>query len=197
MQDVNEASREATIRPARLALGSRLREIRESRGMTLTAVARQAGLSRSFYTQVEHGRQTMLLDGDNLRQGINSGLGFDSASRSENVRRVGEIAKLMVDAGLIVIVALVSPFHADRARAASLLPPESFVEIFVDTPVEVCRQRDTKGLHALADKGRISNLTGRDQPYEAPDQPSLILRTTELTADEAANRIVALVLERA
>lgn len=146
---------------------------------------------------VEHGRQTMLLDGDNLRQGINSDLGFDSASRSENVRRVGEIAKLMTDAGLIVIVALVSPFRADRARAASLLPRGSFVEIFVDTPVEVCRQRDTKGLHALADKGRISNLTGRDQPYEAPDQPSLILRTTELTADEAANRIVALVLERA
>jgi bifunctional enzyme CysN/CysC len=146
---------------------------------------------------VEHGCQTMLLDGDNLRQGINSDLGFDSASRSENVRRVGEIAKLMMDAGLIVIVALVSPFRTDRARAASLLPPGSFVEIFVDTPVEVCRQRDTKGLHALADKGRISNLTGRDQPYEAPDKPSLILRTTELTADEAADRIVGLVLERA
>jgi bifunctional enzyme CysN/CysC len=146
---------------------------------------------------IEHGRQTMLLDGDNLRQGINSDLGFDSASRSENVRRVGEIAKLMTDAGLIVIVALVSPFRADRARAAALLPAGGFVEIFVDTPLEVCRQRDTKGLHALADKGRLSNLTGRDQPYEAPEQPSLVLRTTELGADEAADRIVALVLEGA
>jgi bifunctional enzyme CysN/CysC len=146
---------------------------------------------------IEHGRQTMLLDGDNLRQGINSDLGFDSASRTENVRRVGEIAKLMVDAGLIVIVALVSPFRADRARAASLLPPGTFVEIFVDTPIEVCRQRDTKGLHALADKGRLPNLTGRGQPYEPPDQPALILETTELSADEAAHHIVALVLDRA
>jgi len=145
---------------------------------------------------VEHGRQTMLLDGDNLRQGINSDLGFDSASRAENVRRVGEIAKLMTDAGLIAIVALVSPFRADRARAASLLPPGSFVEIFIDTPIEVCRQRDTKGLHALADKGRLSNLTGRDQPYEPPEQAALVLRTTELSAAEAADRVVALVLDR-
>jgi bifunctional enzyme CysN/CysC len=146
---------------------------------------------------VEHGRQTMLLDGDNLRQGINSDLGFDSASRTENVRRVGEIAKLMTDAGLIVIVALVSPFRADRARAASLLPAGSFVEIFVDTPMEVCRQRDTKGLHALADKGQLSNLTGRGQPYEPPERPALVVRTTELTADQAADRIVSLVLDQA
>ncbi len=146
---------------------------------------------------VERGHQTMLLDGDNLRQGINSDLGFDSASRAENVRRVGEIAKLMTEAGLIVIVALVSPFRADRLRAASLLPAGSFVEIFVDTPIEVCRQRDTKGLHALADKGRLTNLTGRDQAYEPPEQPALVLRTTELSAAEAADTVVALVLERA
>jgi bifunctional enzyme CysN/CysC len=145
---------------------------------------------------VEHGRQTMLLDGDNLRQGINSDLGFDSASRVENVRRVGEIARLMTDAGLIAIVALVSPFRADRLRAASLLPAGSFVEIFVDTPIEVCRQRDTKGLHALADKGQLANLTGRGQPYEPPEQPALVLRTTELSAAEAADRVVALVLDR-
>jgi bifunctional enzyme CysN/CysC len=145
---------------------------------------------------VEQGRQTMLLDGDNLRQGINSDLGFDSASRAENVRRVGEIAKLMTDAGLIVIVALVSPFRVDRLRAASLLPAGCFVEIFVDTPMEVCRQRDTKGLHALADKGRLANLTGRDQPYEPPEQPALVLKTTELSAAEAAERVVALVLDR-
>jgi bifunctional enzyme CysN/CysC len=145
---------------------------------------------------VEQGRQTMLLDGDNLRQGINSDLGFDSASRAENVRRVGEIAKLMTDAGLIVIVALVSPFRADRLRAASLLPAGSFVEIFVDTPIEVCRQRDTKGLHALADRGRLSNLTGRDQAYEPPEQPALVLKTVELSAAEAADRVIALVLDR-
>ncbi len=141
-----------------------------------------------------HGRQTMLLDGDNLRQGLNSDLGFDAAARAENVRRVGEVAKLMTDAGLIVIVALVSPFRADRDRARALLPGGRFHEIFVDTPAEVCRARDAKGLYALADKGRVSNLTGRDQPYEPPLDPALVLRTPELTADDAADRVVALVL---
>jgi bifunctional enzyme CysN/CysC len=141
-----------------------------------------------------HGRQTMLLDGDNLRQGLNADLGFDAASRSENVRRVGEVAKLMTDAGLIVIVALVSPFRADRDRAAALLPEGRFLEIFVDTPAEVCRARDAKGLYALADKGQVANLTGRDQPYEPPLKPALVLRTPELTAEEAADRVVALVV---
>jgi bifunctional enzyme CysN/CysC len=141
-----------------------------------------------------YGRQTMLLDGDNLRQGLNADLGFDAASRSENVRRVGEVAKLMTDAGLIVIVALVSPFRADRDRAAALLPEGSFLEIFVDTPPEVCRSRDAKGLYALADKGQVANLTGRDQPYEPPLRPALVLRTPELTAEKAADRVVALVV---
>jgi bifunctional enzyme CysN/CysC len=143
-----------------------------------------------------HGRQTMLLDGDNLRQGLNSDLGFDAASRSENVRRVGEVAKLMTDAGLIVIVALVSPFRADRDHAAALLPKDRFLEVYVDTPPEVCRARDAKGLYALADKGRVANLTGRDQPYEPPLHPAVVLRTPELTAEEAAERVVDLVLRR-
>jgi bifunctional enzyme CysN/CysC len=144
---------------------------------------------------VARGRQTMLLDGDNLRQGLNSDLGFDTASRSENVRRVGEVAKLMTDAGLIVIVALVSPFRADRDRAAALLPEGRFFEIFVDTPPEICRARDAKGLYALADKGQVTNLTGRDQPYEPPLKPALVLHTPQLTAEEAADRVVALALE--
>ena len=99
------------------------------------------------------GKHTMLLDGDNLRQGLNADLSFDPAARSENVRRVGELAKLMADAGLIAIVALVSPFRADRARAAALLPPGRFLEIFVDAPIEVCRARDAKGLYARAERG--------------------------------------------
>ena len=142
------------------------------------------------------GRQTMLLDGDNLRQGLNADLGFDEAGRAENVRRVGEVAKLMTDAGLIVIVALVSPFRADRAKAAALLPEGSFLEIFVDTPLDVCRQRDPKGLYAKADSGRVVNLTGRDQPYEAPETPALVLRTAEIEAEAAADRVVDLVLAR-
>ena len=142
------------------------------------------------------GRQTMLLDGDNLRQGLNADLGFDAAARAENVRRVGEVARLMVDAGLIVLVALVSPFRADRARAAALQPAGGFLETFVDTPPEICRQRDPKGLYAKADDGKIVNLTGRDQPYEAPEAPALVLRTAELSPEEGADRVVRLVLER-
>jgi bifunctional enzyme CysN/CysC len=142
------------------------------------------------------GRQTMLLDGDNLRQGLNADLGFDPVARSENVRRVGEVAKLMADAGLIAIVALVSPFQADRTRAAALLPEGRFLEIFVDTPFEVCRQRDPKGLYEKADRGKVINLTGRDQPYEVPEDPALVLHTAELTPEQAADRVVELVLER-
>ncbi len=142
------------------------------------------------------GRQTMLLDGDNLRQGLNADLGFDAAGRSENVRRVGEVAKLMTDAGLITIVALVSPFQADRRRAAALLPEGRFLEIFVDTPIEICRRRDPKGLYEKADQGKVLNLTGRDQPYEPPEAPDLVLRTAALTAEHAADRVVELVMSR-
>jgi bifunctional enzyme CysN/CysC len=143
------------------------------------------------------GHQTMLLDGDNLRQGLNADLGFDEKARSENVRRVGEVAKLLVDAGLITIAALVSPFRADRERAAALFPEGRFVEVFVDAPLEVCRQRDPKGLYAKADGGKFGNMTGRDQPYEAPQKPDLVLKTAELSPHEAADLIVKLVVERA
>jgi bifunctional enzyme CysN/CysC len=141
------------------------------------------------------GRQTMLLDGDNLRQGLNADLGFDEASRAENVRRVGEVARLMADAGLITLVALVSPFQADRTRAAALLPEGRFLEVFVDTPLEVCRTRDPKGLYAKAEQGKVVNLTGRDQAYEPPEDPALVLRTAELSPEEAADRLVELVLQ--
>jgi bifunctional enzyme CysN/CysC len=140
------------------------------------------------------GRQTMLLDGDNLRQSLNADLGFDAMSRSENVRRVGEVAKLMADAGLIVLVALVSPFRADRGRAAALLPEGRFLEVFVDTPVDVCRQRDPKGLYAKADSGKVANFTGRDQAYEVPERPDLVLRTMELRPEDAADRVIERVL---
>ena len=143
------------------------------------------------------GRQTMLLDGDNLRQGLNADLGFDAAARSENVRRVGEVAKLMADAGLIAIVALVSPFRADRLRAATLLPEGRFLEVFVDAPPEICRRRDPKGLYEKAARGKVINLTGSDQPYEPPEAPALVLYTAEIGAEEAADRIVGLILDRA
>lgn len=142
------------------------------------------------------GRQTMLLDGDNLRQGLNADLGFDAAARSENVRRVGEVAKLMVDAGLIVLVALVSPFRADRDRAAALVEKGQFIEVFVDAPPEICQQRDPKGLYAKAASGKVANMTGQAQRYEPPLDADLELRTDEITADEAADRIIALLMGR-
>ena len=123
------------------------------------------------------GRQTMLLDGDNLRQGLNADLGFDAAARSENVRRVGEVAKLMADAGLIVIVALVSPFRADRTRAAALLPEGRFLEIFVDTPIEVCRAARPQGpLRA-----------GRQGPGRQPHRPRPALRAARQARPGAAH----------
>jgi len=140
------------------------------------------------------GRQTMLLDGDNLRQGLNADLGFDKASRSENVRRVGEVAKLMTDAGLIVLVALVSPFRVDRAGARALLPEGRFLEVFVDTPVEICRLRDPKGLYAKAARGKVADVTGRDQPYEPPQSPDLVLPTLDLDPEQAADLVIAKVL---
>ena len=145
---------------------------------------------------VAAGRHTMLLDGDNLRQGLNADLGFDVAARTENVRRVGEVAKLMADAGLIVIVALVSPFRADRARAAAMVPEGRFLEVFVDTPPEICRQRDVKGLYRKADAGGVANVTGRDQPYEAPHAPGFVVRTAEMDAETAVELLSRKILEK-
>ncbi|SJZ61365.1 adenylylsulfate kinase [Enhydrobacter aerosaccus] len=142
------------------------------------------------------GHQTMLLDGDNLRQGLNADLGFDATSRAENVRRVGEVAKLMADAGLITIVALVSPFQADRQRAASLLPDGRFLEIFIDTPLDICRLRDPKGLYRKAQTGRINDFTGFGQAYERPENPALTVKTAEMDAEAGAELIVQLVRAR-
>jgi bifunctional enzyme CysN/CysC len=150
-------------------------------------------LERKLYAA---GRHTMLLDGDNLRQGLNADLGFDSLARAENVRRVGEVAKLLTDAGLIVVVALVSPFRADRERAATLLPNGRFLEVFVDTPPAICRQRDTKGLYRKAESGKVANVTGHDQPYEIPASPDLVLRNGEMDAESAAELLARHVLAR-
>jgi bifunctional enzyme CysN/CysC len=143
------------------------------------------------------GHHCAVLDGDALRQGLNADLGFEPAARSENVRRVGEVARLMTEAGLIVIVALVSPFRADRERVAELFPEGRFLEVFVDAPVETCRARDPKGLYAKADSGRILGFTGRDAPYEAPRAPALVLDTTREIAERSADRLAALIHARA
>ncbi|WP_066650928.1 MULTISPECIES: sulfate adenylyltransferase subunit CysN [Sphingomonas] len=136
------------------------------------------------------GRHSFLLDGDNLRHGLNRDLGFSDADRVENIRRAGEVARLMADAGLIVITAFISPFRAERAMVRAMLPADQFVEIFIDTPLNVAEARDVKGLYARARAGEIPNFTGISSAYEAPESPDLHIDTTKESAEEAANRIV-------
>jgi len=137
------------------------------------------------------GRHTYLLDGDNVRHGLNRDLGFTEADRVENIRRVGEVAKLMLDAGLIVLVSFISPFRAEREMVRKMVGENEFVEIFVDTPLEVCEARDPKGLYSRARAGEIKNFTGIDSPYEAPEAPELRLDTTRLAIEEAAEEVMA------
>jgi bifunctional enzyme CysN/CysC len=144
-------------------------------------------VERSLLAQ---GRHTYLLDGDNVRHGLNRDLGFTDADRVENIRRVAEASKLFVDAGLIVLVSFISPFRSERRMARELLGPGEFVEVFVDTPIDVCKERDPKGLYQRAMAGEIKNFTGIDSPYEAPEAPELTIRTVEAAADEHASRIV-------
>ncbi len=137
------------------------------------------------------GRHTYLLDGDNVRHGLNKDLGFTEEDRVENIRRVAEVAKLMTDAGLIVLTAFISPFRAERRMAREMLETGEFVEVYVETPIEVAEQRDVKGLYKKARAGQLKNFTGVDSPYEPPEQAEIVVDTTGMTAVEAAETIVA------
>ena len=142
------------------------------------------------------GRHTYLLDGDNLRHGLNKDLGFTDTDRVENVRRVGEVSRLMVDSGLIVLTAFISPYRAERALARSLVAEGEFIEVHVDTPLDVAESRDVKGLYRKARRGELKNFTGIDAPYEAPEDPALRVNTVENTADQAADLVIAMMLGR-
>ncbi len=139
------------------------------------------------------GHAAYVLDGDNLRHGLNSDLGFSPQDRAENIRRAGEIARLLADAGLIVIASFISPYAADRQRVRQLVGPDEFLEVFVDAPVEVCERRDPKGLYkkarAAAAAGKPLGFTGLDAPYEAPVNPEIHLKTDEQTAEQAVDVI--------
>jgi len=137
------------------------------------------------------GRQTYLLDGDNVRHGLNKDLGFSDEDRVENIRRVAEVARLMLDAGLIVLVSFISPFRAERAMARSLVEAGEFIEVFVDTALAAAESRDVKGLYAKARRGELKNFTGIDSPYEAPEHPELRLDTARLSAEAAAEAVIA------
>jgi adenylylsulfate kinase len=123
----------------------------------------------------EKGINTYILDGDNIRMGLSSDLDFTDEGRIENIRRIGEVAKLMADAGLVVITAFISPFRDDRRKAREIIGKNNFIEVFLDTPIDICEKRDTKGLYEKARKGEIKNFTGIDSPYEIPEKPDIIV----------------------
>lgn len=139
----------------------------------------------------EQGWYTYLLDGDNLRHGLNGDLGFTQGDRRENIRRIGEVSRLFVDAGVVVLTALISPYREDRDRVRALFGPAEFVEVFLDCPLEICEERDPKGLYRRARAGELPEFTGIDSPYEAPVAPEICLNTGIHDIEECVRRITA------
>ncbi len=163
------------------------------------------GLSGSGKSTVAHkleeklfemGIHTYVLDGDNIRTGLNKDLGFSAEDREENIRRIGEVAKLFVDAGIIVLSAFISPYIKDRETVRNLVEEGEFIEIYVKCPLEVCEQRDVKGLYKKAREGIIKNFTGIDDPYEEPKNPEIIVETDKETLEESVNKIINYLKEK-
>lgn len=157
-----------------------------------------AGKSTLAHAVEEHlhqmGCRTFVLDGDNVRHGLCGDLGFSATDRVENIRRVGEVAKLFMEAGVIVLTAFISPFREDRNKVRAMVQPGEFVEIYCQCPVEVCEQRDTKGLYKKARAGEIGQFTGISSPYEAPDMPELVVNTSERSLQDCVLQVAAEVL---
>ena len=143
----------------------------------------------------EVNKHTYLLDGDNIRLGLNKGLSFSDPDRVENIRRIGEVSKLFVDAGVFVLTAFISPFKKDRLKVKELLDDKEFIEIFIDTPLEICESRDPKGLYKKARKGGIPNFTGISSTYEAPMKPEIHIKAGEITLEEAVEQILGYLKE--
>jgi len=141
------------------------------------------------------GKHTYLLDGDNVRYGLNKDLGFTDTERIENIRRVGEVAKLFVDAGIITIASFISPFRSDRRLVRELFEPDEFIEVYISAPLDVCEKRDPKGLYKRARAGKIPHFTGIDSDYEAPKREHIILDTTVLSAEQSADQLVDYMIE--
>jgi bifunctional enzyme CysN/CysC len=176
------------------------RERREGKAGHRAAIIWLTGLSGSGKSTVaralerrlfDDGIRTMLLDGDQVRHGLCADLGFSADDREENIRRVAHVARLFFEAGHVVVCTFVSPFRKERELAKSLVPAGRFIEVYIDTPLEVCRGRDPKGLYAKADAGEIRNMTGVSSPYEAPENPDVEIRTVETTPEDAVERLVA------
>ncbi|VBB43194.1 Adenylyl-sulfate kinase [uncultured Desulfatiglans sp.] len=180
------------------------REDRERLHRHRGAVVWFTGLSASGKSTIAHrleqvlhrmGCSTYVFDGDNVRHGLCADLGFSGDDRSENIRRIGEMVRLFVDAGIIAVTAFISPFRSDRDRVRALVDPGRFFEVFVDCPLEVCAGRDPKGIYVKAREGKIRNFTGISSPYEAPEAPELVVRSDRQTSEEAALSVVKLLEE--
>ena len=143
----------------------------------------------------QSGRITYVLDGDNIRHGLNKNLGFSPEDRQENIRRIGEVAKLFADAGLITTTAFISPYRQDRDAVRDIMPPDRFIEVFVDCPLEICENRDPKGLYKKARAGELKGFTGIDAPYEAPQSPELVVNTNELDVAGCTEQVIAYLME--
>ena len=144
----------------------------------------------------QQGFKTYLLDGDNIRAGLNKDLTFTDEGRIENIRRIGEVSKLLMDAGVIVLSAFISPFRSDREQVKNIVGSDNFSEIFVDAPLEVCEQRDVKGLYKKARAGEVKNFTGIDSPYEAPASPDIHIPTHEWSVDQSIEKLIAFAIPR-
>lgn len=143
----------------------------------------------------ESKQHTYLLDGDNVRLGLNKGLSFSDEDRIENIRRIGEVSKLFVDAGIIVLTAFISPFQKDRLQVRKLMPEKEFIEVYIDTPLAVCESRDPKNLYKKARNGEISCFTGISSPYEAPNKPEIHIKAGEITIEESVIQIISYLKE--
>ncbi len=143
-----------------------------------------------------HGFKTYLLDGDNIRAGLNKDLNFTDEGRIENIRRIGEVSKLLLDAGVVVLSAFISPFNADREQVKNIVGAGQYIEVFVDAPIEVCEQRDVKGLYKKARAGEVKNFTGIDSPYEAPQKPDVHIPTHQFSVDQSIETLLNYLLPR-
>ena len=158
-------------------------------GLSASGKSTIAGALEQILTRQNY--HTYLLDGDNVRHGLCNDLGFSDEDRQENIRRVGEVAKLMADAGLIALAAFISPFRVDRRLVREILPEGQFIEVFVDAPLNVCQDRDPKGLYAKAARGEIKQFTGIDSPYEVPEKPEVHIQAGEVTVAGAVNQLLS------
>ena len=181
------------------------RELRNQQNHHKSIIVWFTGLSGSGKSTIAHaiedqlfkqGCRTFVLDGDNVRHGLSSNLGFNEQDRKENIRRVGEIAKLMVEAGIITLTAFISPYRQDRERVKIMMPQGDFIEIYCEATLETCERRDVKGYYKKARAGIIKNYTGIDSPYEIPDNPELTLNTDDQTLEESVQAVLSLLKQK-